>query len=255
MKRRTLWMMSLIATLIVALTVPVTASAATSYTYGKVTASNGVVLHYMKGSPNSIKLKKISSTLANQTNYGINGGFFTFGTGDMLSIAVHNDVPVGGGSMGELNKGAVNVGYARGTLVWDAAAGKYSVQVLKWAKDLTVTSRSNYWAQGGISMGLNNESGWKAQATAENLSHSSSSGRSGIVYNSANNIWLVVTDTTCTPEQFRAAIKGSIGSGTLVNGIFLDGSGSSQMRALSTAGSLINVKGDSRTVYQMVAFE
>lgn len=254
MKRKNVFL-SLIAMLTLFITL--SASAATTYTYGKVTASNGVVLHYMKGSPNDITLRKISSNLKSQSYYGINGGFYNFSDGSLLSIAVNNDVPVGGGTMYELYKGAHNTNYDRGTLVWDKSAGQYSVQVVRWAYNLKVSSRSNYWAQGGISMSLNDDQNWKTNAANEDIPggiNGSSSGRAGLVYNSGANIWLVVTNTTCTPEQFRTAIKEKIGSGTLVNGIFLDGSGSSQMRALDSTGTLVNVTGDSRKVYQMVSF-
>ncbi|WP_163858126.1 hypothetical protein [Paenibacillus elgii] len=248
---------SLIFVLVFLLALAVPVSAAANYTYSKVTASNGVVLHAMKASPNDIKLKAISSNLKNQSSYGINGGFFGSG-GTLLSIAVNNHVPAGGGSIGELYKGAVNVGYARGTLVWDAKASKYSVQVVKWASELNVSNTSNYWAQGGISMRLSSDSTWKSQATAENIPggvNGTASGRSALVYNSGGNIWLVVTNTTCTPEQFRTAIKEKIGSGTLVDGIFLDGSGSSQMKAQTSTGQIVDVTGDGRTVYQMVTFK
>lgn len=253
--KRKLILMALITALALIMVVP--ASAATTYTYGKVAASNGVVLHYMKGSPNDITLRKISSNLKGQSNYGINGGFFNFSDGGLLSIAVNNDVPVGGGSLTDNYKGAHNTKYDRGTLVWDKSAKKYSVQVVRWASNLAVTDRKNYWAQGGVSMGLNDEANWKTQASNEGIPggiSGSSSGRAGVVYNSGGNIWLVVTNSTCTPEQFRTAIKEKIGSNTLVNGIFLDGSGSSQMRALDSSGTLVNVTGDSRTVYQMISF-
>ncbi|QNR65314.1 hypothetical protein IAQ67_15560 [Paenibacillus peoriae] len=48
--------------------------------------------------------------------------------------------------------------------------------------------------------------------------------------------------------QFRSAIKEKVGSGTLVNGIFLDCSGSAQMRAGTPKAT-----GDSRKVFSMVA--
>lgn len=72
-------------------------------------------------------------------------------------------------------------------MVWDNAAGEYSVQVVKWASDLSVTNRSDYWAQGGISMCLDKtDAEWEAQAKAEDMQ-----GRT--VNNTGRNIWLVIS--------------------------------------------------------------
>ncbi|MEK5409077.1 hypothetical protein MKX36_24635 [Paenibacillus sp. FSL W8-0439] len=51
-----------------------------AYTYSQVTASNGVVLHTIKTSPNSVYMKALpgGSTIANQSTDGINGSFFDF---------------------------------------------------------------------------------------------------------------------------------------------------------------------------------
>lgn len=221
-----------------------------AYTYSQVTASNGVVLHTIKTSPNSVYMKALpeGSSLANQSTDGINGSFFDFSSGALLTIAVNNDVPVAG-SQGSYGSGYENVKYARGTLVWDSREGEFSVQVVSSAANLAVVNRHQYWAQGGISMGLNNESGWAAQADKENMPNRTGSvQRAGLVYNTSKNIWLVVTNTNCTAAQFRAAIKEKVGSSTLVNGIFLDGSGSAQMRA-----GTIKAAGDGRNVFSMVA--
>ncbi|MGG1615570.1 hypothetical protein ACIFQM_08225 [Paenibacillus sp. NRS-1782] len=221
-----------------------------AYTYSQIAASNGVVLHSIKTSPNSVYMKALpgGSSIANQNTDGINGSFFDFSTGALLTIAVNNDVPVGG-SKGAYGSGYENAKYARGTLVWDSREGEFSVQVVSSAASLAVVSRNQYWAQGGISMGLNNESGWAAQADKENMpNRTGSTERAGLVYNNAKNVWLVVTNTKCTAAQFRTAIKEKVGSGTLVNGIFLDGSGSAQMRA-----GTVKASGDGRKVFSMVA--
>jgi exopolysaccharide biosynthesis protein len=98
-------------------------------------------------------------------------------------------------------------------------------------------------------MGLQNESGWYDQASAEGMPNiDGKTTRTALVYNSGLNIWLVVTETLCTAEAFRHAIKDQIGSGTIVDGIFLDGGGSSQMRCAETG-----INGDGRTVRQMIA--
>jgi exopolysaccharide biosynthesis protein len=207
---------------------------------------NGIVLNVIKASPNNIILKAINSNVLSTTDFGINGGFF-YNT-DLLSIAVNNDVPVKGVADG-YGSGWFNEKYKRGTLVWDKSASKYSVQVVSSASDIQVTSRISYWAQGGISMGLQNESGWYDQASAEGMPNiDGKTTRTALVYNSGLNIWLVVTETPCTAEAFRSAIKGQIGSGTLVDGVFLDSGGSSQMRCAE-----VSIDGDGRTVRQMIA--
>ncbi|WP_278738691.1 phosphodiester glycosidase family protein [Paenibacillus macerans] len=87
------------------------------------------------------------------------------------------------------------------------------------------------------------------QADKENMQNRTGNAfRTGLVYNNTNNIWLIVTDVKCTAAEFRTAIKEKVGSGTLVNGIFLDGSGSSQMKCKEK-----KVYGDEREVYQTVA--
>jgi len=215
----------------------------TNYWYGKVTATNKVVLHYIKTSPKNIKLNVLNKNVTSGTDYGINAGFF-YGK-DLLSIAVMDDVPVNG-KRGGYGSGWENAKYPRGTLVWDGKQSKYSVQVVNNAGELTVSDRNNYWAQGGISMNLKDDTHWKAQAQKENMPNMTGKVyRTGLVYNTGLNIWLIVTQTPCTAEEFRKAIKEKIGSGTLVDGIFLDGSGSSQMKCKE-----ISLRGDGRSVVQ-----
>ncbi|MEJ8306580.1 hypothetical protein [Saccharibacillus sacchari] len=98
-------------------------------------------------------------------------------------------------------------------------------------------------------MTFQNPGVWKQRAQNENMQGiDSDTQRSGVVYNNTNNIWLIMTPTQCTAEQFRTAILGSIGFGTLVNGIFLDSGGSSQMRAGTTT-----IAASSRKVPEMLA--
>ncbi|MNW59854.1 hypothetical protein D3C74_378050 [compost metagenome] len=87
---------------------------------------------------------------------------------------------------GSYGSGYQNAKYARGTLVWDSREGEFSVKVLSSAASLTVVNRHQYWAQSGISMGLNNESGWAAQADKENMpNRTGSTQRAGLVYNTS----------------------------------------------------------------------
>ncbi|WP_342420336.1 phosphodiester glycosidase family protein [Paenibacillus sp. FSL E2-0178] len=219
-----------------------------AYTYASYTASNGVVLNTIKTSPNNIYIKYIGAVpVTGQSTTGVNGGYFDPDTGNLLQIAVNNDVAVNGSGYGG---GSANLGSVpRGTLVWDTTESQFSVQVKQTKDQLAVVKRTAYWAQGGISMSLNSDSTWAAQADSENMQNrTGSTERTGLVYNNTNNIWLVVTLTKCTAAAFRTAIKEKVGSGTLVNGIFLDGGSSTQIKsAEKTDGA------SSRPVYQMVA--
>jgi len=217
--------------------------------YSKCTASNGVVLHALKCSPNDVQLRSCQTNVYSQPlATAINGGFFDSRNGAVLSIAVHGDVPVKG-KRGEYGSGWENAKYARGTLVWDAASRRYSIQVVRSADELQVSDRSRYWAQGGISMSLHDDGGWQQRARLQNMPNMSGKVyRTGLVYGSGLSMWMIVTNTACTAEQFRTAIKQKIGSGTLTDGIFLDGSGSSQLRCED-----VSLRGDGRTVYSLVS--
>lgn len=217
-------------------------------TYSKCTASNGVVLHSLKCSPNDIKLQTCRTSVCSQPLTAINGGFFDFASGALLSVSVQDDKPLKG-SRGDYSSGWHNAKYARGTLVWDAATRKYSVQVVKSADELNVSDRSRYWAQGGISMCLHDDSGWERIAREQNMPNMAGKAfRTAMVYGTGLNLWLIVTNTACTAAEFRSALKQKIGSGTLVDGIFLDGSGSSQMHYKD-----VLLRGDGRTVHSLVA--
>lgn len=217
-----------------------------NYTYGSVTASNGVNLRYIKTSPNNTTLQAINANVTNTPYYGVNGGFFD-GT-NILSIAVVNGKPVKG-NPGDYGSGWYNDKYPRGTLIWDPVARAYSIAIISSASEIAVTDRSQYWAQGGVSMSLQNDSNWYYQAvTNEHLPNpDGKTYRTALVYNTGLNIWYIITPTPCTASEFRAAIKEKIGSGTLVDGIFLDGGGSCQMRCAE-----YSFPGDDRVVRQMV---
>jgi hypothetical protein len=217
-----------------------------SYSYTRTVASNKVVLHMIKTSPRNITLKAINSNVTQTKDNGINGGFFY--NGDLLSIAVINNQPVKD-MPGYYGSGWYNTDRPRGTLVWDDITGQFSVQLAEDPDGLVVKDKNHFWAQGGVSMGLLNEAGWALQAEKEEMpAMDEGRMRSGAVYDRKQNIWLIVTPTLCTVEQFRTAIKEKIGDGSLVDGIFLDGDGSSQMKIANTV-----LPGDHRQVYQMLS--
>jgi hypothetical protein len=208
--------------------------------------SNGVVLHTIRTPADNIGLKAIASNVTELQDNGINGGFFW--QGYLLSIAVINDLPVKG-KPGDYGSGWFNIDRKRGTLVWDEKAKTFTIQVVESAEELKVTDRTHYWAQGGVSMGLRNPDGWTNQAISEEMPVINERRmRSGIVYDKSNNVYLVVAPTPCTGEQFRTAVIEQVGGGELVDGLFLDGDGSSQLKAANNV-----LPGDHREVYQMIS--
>lgn len=203
------------------------------YTYSKVTASNGVVLHTMKGSPVDLKLHskakllQIKDILDDGWLYGINGGFFDKPSETIVSISLKDGKSIAA-------NGHANAKYARGTLIWDNKAKKFYCKQLQTQAQVEalVSDKANYWAQGGISLALGkSESDWLKMIgpNGETIPGYGSAERAGLVYNNTNNVWLIITDKACTIEAFRRAIIEKVGSGTLVDGISLDGSTCAQM--------------------------
>lgn len=216
------------------------------YAYAKLKATNGVVLYTLAVSPEHVELKAIADNVTRTGETGINGGFFW--NGDLLSIAAIGDRPLKG-APGNYGSGWYNVDVPRGTLVWDEALQRFSVQVVMEAGELAVADRSRYWAQGGVSMKLGDDGGWARQAELEQMPAPDEERlRSGLAYDADGMLWMIVTPTPCTILQFREAVKERIAPGKLADGIFLDGDGSSQLRA-----GKVKLAGDSREVYQMLA--
>jgi len=218
---------------------------ASKYEYMTTKASNGFELHILKSLPSNITLELIGKNVANSDYYGINGGFFF--EDDLLSIAIVNGYPVAG-TKKEYGSGYENVKYPRGTLTWDGAIDKLSVQVVAKASELKVTDPNRFWAQGGISMGIGRDDSWHQQAALENAPFPDESRlRSAMVYDNKGILYLIVSSTKGTLAQCRDAILETVGDGQLVDGIFVDGDGSSQLQAAETV-----LPGDNRPVVQMV---
>lgn len=215
------------------------------YEYLEVKQPQQPELYMLTASPEDIRLRADRLPLRQIPAYGINGGFF-YGN-DLLSIAVMNDKPVNG-ERGAYGSGWFNAKYARGTLVWDGADRKFSVQVVSSADELQVADRGHYWAQGGVSLSLSNESAWQKLSTEQNLPFADELRmRSALVYNDEGKLWLIVSPTLVTAADFRASLLKSVpGSGR--EGIFLDGDGSSQMNAEERV-----LTGDQRMVVQMIS--
>ncbi|WP_256715756.1 hypothetical protein [Paenibacillus odorifer] len=218
-----------------------------AYSFLETVSTDNVQLYMMSLSPEDIKLRAAGVPLRQVNAYGINGGFFYQDA--LLSMAIMNDTPVNGAQKG-YGSGWFNAKYARGTLVWDGASRSFSVQVVSSGEELKITDRQHYFAQGGISMNLGHEDLWEAAVAEEHLPYSDEKRlRSGMVYDNTGKLWLIVTPTLSTAAEFRSAILQTVPAKGL-EGIFLDGDGSSQMNAKE-----IIVPGDSRSVVQMIAVD
>lgn len=216
-----------------------------AYSFLEAESAGNIQLYMMSLSPDDVILKAAGAPLRQVAAYGINGGFFYDDA--LLSIAIMNDTPVNGVKNG-YGSGWFNAKYARGTLVWDGAARNFSVQVVSSGDELNVTDRSHYFAQGGISMKLEHEDLWEATIDEEHLPYADEKRlRSGMVYDNAGKLWLIVTPSPSTATEFRSVVLETVpGEGR--EGIFLDGDGSSQMNA-----DEVILTGDSRSVVQMIA--
>lgn len=221
------------------------AGQALHYTYDSHNASNGMKLHVLMTRPADVSLETINNNITLSGKVGINGGFF-YGE-QLLSIGVVDSIPVNK-EIGSFGTGSENVKYARGTLVWDGASDQLSVQVASKATELKVKDHTRFWAQGGISMSLGDDARWVEQTVKENAPFPGDDRlRSAAVYDEAGMLYLIVSETKGTLATFREAIIQTVGEGKLVDGIFLDGDGSSQL--LSSDASL---PGDNRPVVQMI---
>jgi hypothetical protein len=221
------------------------------YHLTKLKAANGVLLYTIRTNADNVRLQQIDTNVTGTSYYGVNGGFFW--EGSLLSMAVIDHEPLIG-LPGEYGSGWYNWSdgtFKRGTLVWDGLMKRFSVQVVGKADELLMTDIRHYWAQGGVSMSLGNESGWKNQMIREQMpSYDEGHMRTGLVYDEQQFLYMIVTPTSCTIEQFRSAILEKLGSRKLVDGIFLDGDGSSQMQAREA-----RLVGDHRQVYQMLTLK
>jgi hypothetical protein len=221
------------------------------YYFNKLTASNDVVLSVIRTNADNVQLQNIATNVTQTTYYGINGGFFWEGA--LLSIAVMNDKPLIGRA-GDYGSGWYNWSdgtYKRGTLVWDGLHKQFSVQLAGQASELHISSIDDYWAQGGVSMSLGNEANWEKQIIYEHMpGYNDGHMRSGLVYDENQQLYMVVTTTSCTVAQFRSAILEKLGNQKLVDGIFLDGDGSSQLQVRDA-----RIVGDHRQVYQMLSLK
>lgn len=220
---------------------------AEGYSYSRYDAAGGVRLHVLRTDPERIELLTVHDNVARARIPGINGGFFY--NGDLLSIAVMDGIATAGKTKG-YGSGWVNEKYARGTVVYDRENDTLNVHVVSSAQEIEAQLEGGYWAQGGISMSIGDRN-WRVQADAEAAPFPDDRRlRSGMVYDREGSVYLVVSSTACTIEEFRSAVIAEVGEGKLVDGIFLDGDGSSQLASREEL-----LPGDGRPVVQMVAIK
>lgn len=219
--------------------------AVTQYRYEYAEAENGMKLHALVTKPAFVTLEVVRENVTQTNKVGINGGFFYGDT--LISMGIVNGRSVNGANEA-YGSGGENMKYARGTLVWDGATDSLSVQVISNASELKVKDHTRFWAQGGISMGLGDEEGWIGQTEEEHAPFPDEPRlRSAALYDDAGMLYLVVSETGGSLEEFRSAVKETIGAGRLVDGIFLDGDGSSQLLSKE-----MKLAGDNRPVLQML---
>lgn len=224
---------------------PLVAEKNLHYTYFSEMSSNGMKLHVLKTKPAYVTLETINNNVTLAGKVGINGGFF-YGN-QLLSIGMVDSQPVNK-EIGNFGTGNENVKYERGTLVWDGASDALSVQVVSHASELKVKDHTRFWAQGGISMSLGLDDQWVQQTLKEHAPFPDDDRlRSAAVYDQAGDLYLIVSETKGSLAVFREAIVASVGEGKLVDGIFLDGDGSSQLFSSEAA-----LPGDNRPVVQML---
>jgi hypothetical protein len=191
--------------------------------------------------------------LSTSTYKGINGGWFDMsGTVKTLNIAVKNGNVV-------CNGGDAN-GVGSGVIYWTGSTLAYTTA--QYSNQISGISSSGTWAQGGISMFRGN-SNWASLTIAEYDEYpvdSTSIGRAAIVAKIATKtIYLFVTNTNLvTMTSFRTAIQNflRISDGPSDNssfkGLFLDGSGSAQLKAIDMANATVSITGDGRALTQII---
>ncbi|MEC0210152.1 hypothetical protein P4H70_14540 [Paenibacillus ehimensis] len=240
------------------------AAASASYSYSTHKAK-GIELHIMQTRAENITFK----SLANKKNLkgsgyeGINGGYFPMnGENKTFSIAIENGVPLipasekPGYSDGRSNLSSTD---PRGTLVWNGDS--FSVQKVKFYTEITGTNKNKpWWAQGGVSMNLG-DSKWKTKIEGEKLPNPNGDAQRSAIVGYEKDVYLIVTNNATSASNFRAAIQDRFkitetDNGTSkYKGIFLDGSGSSQMAGRDSKGNKVSLTGDSRKLVQIITFK
>ncbi|HWO95591.1 hypothetical protein P4H70_06690 [Paenibacillus ehimensis] len=221
--------------------------------------SRYIRLRYIKTSPKNIKLTHIKSTVPASGKLGVNAGFFDDASQGVQSICIQNSSCVlGGGSSdfatGYYNNNSSGGHISKGTLVWDDAWRTYRLQVIENAGQLIIGNPDNYWAQGGFSMHLQSDTSWQnmlssGKESVNDHAPNTNYNRTGLLYGNSLNIYLVISETTCTADEFRTACK-YIDTNNGLQGIFLDGATATQMNVPASGYSWTS--GSSRKLPAMI---
>lgn len=211
-------------------------------------------LHIIRTAASNIELKNLKRvTLNNGGVIGINGGFFNLTKPanmteeawnavkyDVISIAKYNGAYVT--PNGQENGGSGNfVIYRSATGTFGTATGTKAASISQVAN----LSGTGSWAQGGAGMFLG-DSSWQDKAKINFTSPTGShTGLTALVVDAQKGlVYLIVTTETVNYVQFRSAIMSYLGlaDGTAAStrflGEFLDGGGSSTLRARNPENSL-----------------
>ena len=264
------------------------------YEFDSVTV-DGITLNYIKTVPSNIELLENDGTVPEASNLdapaAINGGYFNDDL-DLLSIAV-NDGEALDGINGEANNFSQ---IERGTLYWDGETNTTGVQPVRTIEELedleingepVISDPNNYWAQGGISMGLKlleatspytgENEGLSQQTYDEDLDgvngqDTAQRPRTALIHDNLSNngtgetgseVYLITTQNpiqdVVTFGEFRAAIRkaftdtegpAEVDDVNAEGGIFLDSGGSTQIKTPEFEDD-----GDGRAIPQIVALK
>lgn len=227
-----------------------------AHTYSRA-YSNGIYLHIISTTAQDIELVNLQyGKLRTSEYYGMNGGWYNpiGSTRQVISLAFSNGHNVGPASIdGDQNY------VGSGVMYWSGSTLKV-VSGVTSPSGLPIYANGT-WAQGGYSMHLGNTN-WAeltlAEPAAANVFYDSRAGKSAMVaHMSQKRVYLVITQNAATWETFRTAIQNYMGisdmganDSTTLQGIFLDGSGSSQMKSKSNG---YIESSDNRALCQIVA--
>lgn len=225
----------------------------TNYTRKSYTASNGIKLDVIKTDASNIMLVDLAGkkNLAESGYTGVNGGFFSYASGNILSLA-KCDGKVLCDSNNWLGAAAI---------YWNSKALNYiNGDRQLTASDIPGTSRTGTWAQGGYYMWLGADDALDramddvGQDDGGYLT-GTATGRTALVADIIHqDVYLIVTNnsnrfiTFCRAiEEYLDITPGSVPSGQF-HGVMLDGGGSSQ---LCDKGVFI-ADGDKRDLHEAI---
>jgi|GEM_PF-1815470 len=229
-----------------------------------------IPLQIIKTYANHITLRTLNrtSSLTSSNYYGINGGWFdiNYPNGkpapvNTLNISMQNGSIVPGDTANPSNSGGSINNIGMGAIYWTGSALRF-VRT-SWASNISNTSSTGTWAQGGVYLYLGNSSWYDKVSTNEQCPYayytSPSEGRTAIVANTNNNqVYLIITTGSQNLTAFRAAIQSYLGitdgssDNSIYKGLLLDGGGSSQLKCKNSSGTEISQPNRTRNLTQII---